>query len=102
MSALPVLVALDLWSGTLRAPRCRGPPAPLHAALAGGRGELAVAVPAAERLHGRPGPCPEYAVAHVAERRLPVLVALAPRPRPVPEDVGRGPSGWTRAATGAP
>src|SRR5262245_14325063 len=98
MSALSLLVALDLWSGTLRAPRCRGPPAPLHAALAGGRSEVAVAMLAAQRLHGGAVPGPEHTVLHVAERRLHVVVALARRQPAVPEDVGVVPEIGTRDA----
>src|SRR5262245_57550627 len=82
------LMALDLGSGALRPPRRRSPPAPLHAALAGGCGEVPVAMPAAKRLHRGAVPGPEHAVLHVAERRLQIVVALARRQRAVPEDVG--------------
>src|SRR4029077_10814308 len=93
-----LLVALDLRSGALRSPRRRGPPAPLHAALAGGCREVAVAMHAAKRLHGGTVPRPEHPVLHPAERRLQVVVALARRERSIPEDVGVVPEIGTRAA----
>src|SRR5262249_4037889 len=93
-----LLMALDLRGRALRPPRRRGPPAPLHAALAGGRGEVAVPMLASEGLHGRTVPGPEHAVLHVAERRLQIVVALARRQRAVPEDVGVVPEIGAREA----
>src|SRR5262249_17934546 len=93
-----LLVGLDLRGGALRSPRRRRPPAPLDAALARGRGEVAVAMFAAQRPHGGTVPRTEHPVLHVAERRLQVVVALARRQRSVPEDVGVVPEIGTRDA----
>src|SRR5262249_5195958 len=82
-------VGVDLRRRALRVPHRGLPPAPLGAALARRRREIALAMLAPELLHAGPVPGGQHAVVvDVAERRLRVEVALAGDERPIPEDVG--------------